>query len=207
MKVVGAIVLATAVSALPQGSWNVDTCPDNILIVARGSIEQGNTGTVIGGPLCAGLKKKYGAKFGCQGVGTADGYPAAVGDNSKPKGTCDECISGTIKMFGKMHTKCPKANLMFMGYSQGGAIMSSAIPQLAPDVKSKVIGGVLFGSTRQTISGLTKDQFASYCGSEDSICNRVAKSGSTGSHLAYSKNGDVEKAVAFLSSKIDAAGK
>jgi len=81
--------------------------------------------------------------------------------------------------------------------------MSSAIPQLSAGTKSKVIGGVLFGSTRATIAGFPNESWASYCAADDKICK--SKSGSTGSHLSYSGNGDVQKAIAFLSKKIDGA--
>jgi Cutinase len=128
-----------------------------------------------------------------------------MGDNGKPKGTCDACITGTVKMFQTLHAKCPKANFMFMGYSQGGALMSSVIPQLPADIKSKVIGGVLFGSTRGTIAGFPKDKWASYCATDDRACNSRGNSGSSGSHLSYTSNGDVPKAIAFLGKKIDAA--
>jgi alpha-beta hydrolase superfamily lysophospholipase len=151
------------------------------------------------------LKKKYGARFACQGVGTSDGYGALMNDNGKPKGTCDACITGTIKMFQKVHTQCPKAKLMFMGYSQGGALMSNVIPQLPANIKSSIIGGVMFGSTRGTVAGYPKEKTAFYCSVDDRACNRRGNSGSSGSHMSYPKNGDVEKAVTFLGKQIDAA--
>jgi hypothetical protein len=104
-----------------------------------------------------------------------------------------------------MHTKCPKAKLMFMGYSQGGALMSNVIPLLPADVKSQIIGGVLFGSTRGTIQGIPKEIWMSYCSTDDRACNSRGNSGSSGSHMSYPSNGDVEKAVAFLSKQIDTA--
>jgi len=229
MKFIAALSLAALVSAIPQGkgapqgkggppgkgakggakggsTYNLgSTCADNVLIIARGSTEPGNVGVIIGAPLCAGLKRKYGAKFACQGIGTQDGYPAAMGDNSKPKGTCDSCVTGSVRVFQKVHAQCPKAKLMFMGYSQGGALMSNVIPALPPDVKKSVIGGVMFGSTRGTIAGFPKENVAFFCSVEDKACNRRGNSGSSGSHMSYPKNGDVDKAIAFLSKKIDSA--
>src|ERR1700761_7808414 len=160
---------------------------------------------MIGSPLCSGLKRKYGAKFACQGVGTNNGYPAAIGDNGKPKGTCEECITGAVKVFQSLHQKCPQAKFLFMGYSQGGAWMASAIPLLPADIKPLVIGGVLFGSTRGTIAGYPKENWASFCSKDDRICNSRGTTGSTGSHLSYSSNGDAEKAIAFLGKRIDAS--
>jgi hypothetical protein len=42
MKLIATILLAAAVSAFPQNTWNVESCVDNILVIARGSTEPGN---------------------------------------------------------------------------------------------------------------------------------------------------------------------
>jgi cutinase len=108
-------------------------------------------------------------------------------------------------MFQTVNQKCPKAKLMFMGYSQGGALMTNVIPQLSPEIKSQIIGGVLFGSTRGTIAGISKDVWTAYCATDDRVCNSRGNTGGTGSHMSYSSNGDVAKAVQFLGKKIEAA--
>jgi len=204
MKLTSAFLLSFAGSALSQSTQSVGDCVDDILVIARGSTEQGNVGSLIGAPLCNGLKKRLGAKFACQGVGTADGYPAGMGDNSKPKGTCEECITGTVNMFNKLSTKCPQAKFMFMGYSQGGALMSNAIPALPDNIRSKVIGGVLFGSTRGTIDKYPKENWISLCAQSDNVCAKRGNTSGTGSHLSYSSNGDVDKAVDFLVKRVEA---
>jgi len=206
MKLTSAFVLSFAGSALSQATQSVGECVEDILVIARGSTEQGNVGSLIGAPLCNGLKRRLGPVFGCQGVGTQDGYPAGMGDNSKPKGTCEECITGTVKMFTNLAAKCPKAKFMFMGYSQGGALMSNAIPALTDDVRKKVIGGVLFGSTRGTIDKYPKENWISLCAQSDNVCAKRGNTSGTGSHLSYSSNGDVDKAVDFLVKRVEANG-
>lgn len=42
MKLLSTLLLATAVSAIPQATQNVNTCAENILVIARGSTEGGN---------------------------------------------------------------------------------------------------------------------------------------------------------------------
>jgi cutinase len=129
-----------------------------------------------------------------------------MGDNSKPKGTCDECITGTVKVFTNLAKKCPSAKFMFMGYSQGGALMSNAIPLLPADVRARTIAGVFFGSTRGSIANFPKDNLLQLCAGSDNVCVKRGSSGSSGSHLSYSSNGDIEKAADFLAKKIASGG-
>jgi len=209
MKLITPLLLALAGSAAAQGSSSVTSCVDYILVVARGSGEPGgNCGMLIGGPLCSAVKRKEGAKFNCQGVGTEDGYPAAMGDNGKPKGTCDGCITGAVNVFNRLAKKCPNAKFLFMGYSQGGALMSNVIPLLPEDVRRRTIGGVLYGSTRGTIANYPKENWLSICAGSDNVCSRRGTTpGSSGSHLSYSSNGDIDRGAKFLAERIAAGGR
>jgi hypothetical protein len=84
--------------------------------------------------------------------------------------------------------------------------MSNAIPLLSQEIRTQIIGGVLFGSTRGNISGIPKEVWTQYCADSDNVCVRRGATGSTGSHLSYTSNGDIDKAVAYLAGKIDKAG-
>jgi cutinase len=157
---------------------------------------------ITGSPLCNGLKRSLGSKVSCQGIGSNDGYPAAMGDNGKAKGTCDACISGAVKVFERLHAKCPNSNFMFSGYSQGGALMSNTIPALSAETKAKVVGGVMFGSTRPYIPGFPKDKYEALCAKGDGVCDRSGGSfGITAGHLSYSSSPELRKAVEFLTKK------
>ncbi|KAF2673828.1 cutinase-like protein [Microthyrium microscopicum] len=207
MKITGVITLAGMAAALPQSSSRGPTsyslgekCPDAVLVVARGSMEPGNVGITVGPMLCSALKTKLADKFDCQGI-NAPGYPAAIGDNFKEKGSCDTCIEAGVKTFTDVHTKCPKAKLTFMGYSQGAALMHNVIPALPADVKSSIVGGVLFGDTKNqqssaTITGWPKDKFRTYCLEDDGVCHGELQL--TGGHFAYTGNGDAQKAIDYL---------
>jgi hypothetical protein len=68
--------------------------------------------------MCEGLRKRYGNKFGCQGV-DPKGYSAAIQDNWKQKGTADASIEAGVKEFSRAHEKCLNARLLFTGYRFG----------------------------------------------------------------------------------------
>jgi len=188
---------------------NGTKCKDIIYIVARGSEEPGNMGISMGPAVCKALKKTYADKVACQGISKQDGYSAGILDNMiRPKGTSEASISATIKTFKLAHEKCPAALLVFSGYSQGAAVMHSAVGALPEDVKKATIAGVLFGSTKNKqenaqIKNYPKEQVASFCVKDDGVC--WGKLDVTGGHLAYLTNGDSGRAAAFLQGKIDQA--
>lgn len=93
---------------------NDASCKDIYFIAARGSTEPGNIGVSVGPALCRGLKAKYGARVGCQGIG--DGYTADIGSNMLPKGTSDKAIKSAVDTFEMASKKCPKSILVAEGY-------------------------------------------------------------------------------------------
>jgi cutinase len=67
------------------------------------------------GPIvCAGLRKEYPDRVGCQGVGGP--YTAGLLDNVSAKGTTAAAIAEAQRMFNLANTKCPKAVIAFGGY-------------------------------------------------------------------------------------------
>jgi cutinase len=94
--------------------------------------------------------------------------------------------------------------------------MMNAVGKLPANIKSKVVGGVLFGYTKNgqtkgTIPGYPPDQVKVFCNPspsnpgkfQDGVCGGALNV--NGGHFAYMGNGDGPKAVAFLKSKIDPA--
>jgi cutinase len=84
--------------------------------------------------------------------------------------------------------------------------MHNVIPSLPPAIRSQIIGGVLFGDTKNKQNGATirdfpKEKLLSICAQDDGVC--WGGLNVTNGHLVYTQNGDVDKAIAFLSSKID----
>src|ERR1700753_3152553 len=187
----------------------------------------------MGPTVCNGLKTAYPAKVACQGVGQP--YSAGLGDNVLPKGTSNAAITEATKMFTTANTKCPSTIIVFGGYryvqtkllsssdilllccanylySQGTAVMMNTVSGLPADIKRKVVGGVLFGYTKNAqqkgmIPNYPKDQVKVFCDETspgrfgDGVCGGTLNVNA--GHMVYMRNGDGAKAVTFLKSKID----
>jgi cutinase len=86
--------------------------------------------------------------------------------------------------------------------------MHNAVSTLPANIKNKVVGGVLFGDTRNKqdrgqVPNYPKNNVMIFCVRDDGVCG--GKLNVTGGHFAYTRNGDGPKAINFLKSKIDAA--
>jgi len=199
-----------AASPRPQGATANELesgkCGEIVFIMARASTEPGNMGMSMGPKVCSGLKSAYPGKVICQGVGSP--YTAGLAENALPGNTSPAAITKAQSLFKMAVDKCPKAIVVFGGYSQGTAVMHNAVKGLTDDIKSHLAGGVLFGDTRNTqdkgqIPNYPKDKVAIYCASSDGVCKGTLSV--TAGHFVYMGNGDGDKAVAFLKSKIAAA--
>jgi cutinase len=89
--------------------------------------------------------------------------------------------------------------------------MHNAVAALPEDIKTKLVGGVLFGDTRnkadgEQIKNYPKNSIMIFCAKEndppDSTCD--GKPPNKG-HFVYTTNGDGPKSIAFLKGKIEAA--
>jgi len=182
-------------------------CGKVTFIFARASSEVPNMGGSMGPIICNGLKKKYGDKSVlCQGVG--NGYTASITDNIGGVGTSRAAIAEATKMFTMAASQCPDAIITFGGYSQGTAVMHATVGKLPANIKDKLVGGVLFGDTRNkqdgsAIPNFPKDKVVVYCTKDDGVCGGLLNV--TNGHFVYTINGDGDKAMVFLRSKIDAA--
>lgn len=137
----------------------------------------------------------------CQGVGTEDGYAAALAPNFQPKNTDDQSIAAATKIINMANTKCPDSTILVGGYSQGSAVMDNAIQGLPADTQSKIKGVVLFGYTRNAqdnaqIPGYPQAQTKIFCAAGDLVCDNTLTI--TAAHLSYAANAD--EASTFLAS-------
>jgi len=217
MKAVVATVMLAALSAanfagLEKRQLSANDlqrgCKEVTFIFARGSTEPGNMGIIIGPAVCTGLKTRLAGRVACQGVG--GGYKAKLADNGNLRGTSASGTQEAVKMFQQAASKCPNTKIVFGGYSQGGAVMHTAVQQLPASIKSKLLGGVLFGDTlnqrnRHAIPGFPANRVKEYCANGDGICERAFR-GITAGHLSYTTNGMANQAVGFLISKINSGG-
>jgi cutinase len=81
-----------------------------------------------------------------QGVGGR--YTASIGDNALPDGTSRAAIAEMTDLFNLANSKCPGAQIVAGGYSQGAALTAATIRDLSSTVRDKIVGVVLFGYTK-----------------------------------------------------------
>ena len=72
-------------------------------------------GATMGPIVCGGLKAAYPGRVACQGVGPK--YTAGLMDNVAPKRTTPQAINEAKGLFQQASTKCPKALIVFGGFS------------------------------------------------------------------------------------------
>jgi len=183
------------------------TCKKVTFIFARASTEIGNMGESMGPSVCSGLKSKFKGEVACQGVGGA--YSAGLADNVSTSGTTAGAIAEATKMFTTANSKCPETKIVAGGYSQGTAVIENAISKLPDNVRSKVLGVVLFGytkngQTKSTIPNYPKDKLLVICRSDDGVCGGALLV--TIGHFGYLADGSGTKATNFLVEKINGGG-
>ncbi|KAL2140130.1 hypothetical protein VTI28DRAFT_4212 [Corynascus sepedonium] len=185
---------------------NSASCPSVIFIFARASGEPGNMGISAGPNVASVLESSYRNDIWVQGVGGP--YRAGLADNALPAGTTQAAINEAKRLFQLANSKCPDAAVVAGGYSQGTAVMSNAISELAgTPTQEQIKGVVLFGYTknlqnRGRIPNYSTDRTKVFCNIGDLVCAGtliVAPS-----HFLYTTE-SLGEAPRFLKSQIDAA--
>ncbi|KAJ0122021.1 cutinase-2 [Diaporthe amygdali] len=220
-SILNVLVGLTAVAAVPSDYASLDTrqggvvsndlkngdCKPVTFIMARGSTETSNMGTVVGPQTCAAIKQNLGAdQVACQGIGTEDGYAAALPPNFQAKNTDDQSINAALKIVNLATTQCPDTTIVMGGYSQGSAVVDNAIQQMPAATQAKVAGVVVWGFTRAEqdnlqIPGYPQAQTKVFCATGDLVCNNTLTI--TAAHLSYGRNAD--ESGAFLAQMAKAA--
>ncbi|KAK4147354.1 carbohydrate esterase [Dichotomopilus funicola] len=153
------------------------SCPEVIFIFARASTEPGNMGISAGPNVSNALTNAYPNNLWVQGVG--EPYSAGLAENFLPAGTSQDAIDEAKRMYTMANTKCPNAKVVTGGYSQGTAVVSNALTQLAGDNKAafdQVVGAVLFGYTKNqqnggVIPGYPPERTKVFCNENDAVCH------------------------------------
>ncbi|CAG9987391.1 unnamed protein product [Clonostachys byssicola] len=190
---------STTRNELESGSSS--SCPDGILIFARGSTEPGNMGDGVG-PLLATNVAKQVPSLWVQGVGGA--YTAGLIENLLPRGTSAAAIAEGVRLFNLANSKCPNSAIVTGGYSQGAALIAAAVSDLSATVREQVKGAVLFGYTKNKqnngqIPNYPADRTAIYCAEGDLVCEGTLTIAPP--HFSYDDEAE-GVAADFLASKI-----
>ncbi|KAG9257588.1 cutinase [Emericellopsis atlantica] len=185
-------------------SGSASSCPDAILIFARGSTEPGNMGLSAGPILASALERQIG-NIWIQGVGGP--YNAGLSPNFLPAGTNRASIDEAKRLFQLAHSKCPNTPVVTGGYSQGTAVVGNALTELTGAVQDQVVGAVLFGYTknlqnRGRIPNYPTDRTKVYCAFTDAVC--CGSLFILPAHFSYNDEAAFE-APRFLTSQINAA--
>ncbi|KAG6368909.1 hypothetical protein INS49_003127 [Diaporthe citri] len=210
--ILNVLVGITAVAAVPSDYASLETrqggvvandlkngdCKPVTFIMARGSTETDNMGTVVGPQTCAAIKDNLGAdQVACQGIGTEDGYAAALAPNFQPQNTDTQSINAALDIVNLAATQCPDSTIVMGGYSQGSAVVDNAIQQMPAATQAKVAGVVVWGFTRAEqdnlqIPGYPVAQTKVFCAQGD----LMAKQAGTGNAAAGAAAGGAAGAAA-----------
>lgn len=180
-------------------------CRPIILIFARETFGPGNMGDKVGPELSDGLKLLFGrSNVAAQGVDYL-GLPAT---NFSPGGAPAAGVGEMQVLLAAATSLCGSSSVVVAGgYSQGAALTHRAIEGLSGSVRRGIAGVVTFGDTRalqdgDCIPGFPPNKTLIICNAGDLVCDGMLWV--LPIHLDYTSR--VPEAVAFLASRIEAAG-
>jgi len=149
------------------------TCSKNILIFAKGTLEPGAFGVLVGPSFTSGLPTGWTT------------YPVRY-DPDIPGDYCLGLPGGMVAkdIINQAAQKCPDSDLYLSGYSQGAMVARNGIAYASPSAKAKVKGVVTFGDpfNGAPIKGY-KGPIAIFCNHGDGVCTGNFEL--AGSHLSY----------------------
>jgi len=160
-------------------------CADLEILVARGTSEPGNLGSVVGDPLVARVIRDLpGVKVrGYPVQYNADLFGAGIG------------VADIRSRLAKENTECPNQKYVIAGYSQGGMVTQMAVSSIPADIASKVVAVVLYGAgDGNVISSTFKQKTLANCAPGDFACIGSGSATNTGKyctvgHISYNLEG------------------
>jgi len=198
-------------TALPQTSMSNElsgACKKVTFIWARASTETNNMGlaTSVGPSICRGLKTMFSNDVACQGV-SSPAYTAGLMDNVSIKGTSSSAIAEATKHYNTASTKCPNTLIVTGGYSQGTAVIFNAVSALPAALKSKIVGIVLYGYTKNAqnksaVPNYPTENVKVFCPKSDGVCNGGLNVNL--GHFSYLADGTIAEGYKFLGAKVKA---
>jgi len=178
-------------------------CAKFEVIVARGTSEPGDFGSMVGDPLVARIKRDM---PGVNVRGYPVQYPADAGGLkfspggtlSLPKpGTSLAALSPTgpndiVYRIGNQTKECPDERFALVGYSQGGGVVYRAATLLKekPELADKVLAVVIYGSSDGSQVALPHKIVLANCARGDIACPEDGKNpGTPLGHVSYNDEG------------------
>lgn len=143
-------------------------CKPITVIFARGTIELGNVGELVGPPFFNDLDDLIGAdNIAVQGVdypATIEGYLAG-GDPGGALTTAD--------LLNQAASNCPDTQIVLSGYSQGAMEVHLGEAMVAAEVAAQIAAVVVFGDPfkGRPFPNVDSSKVMTYCFSEDLICD------------------------------------
>ncbi|MEU4564917.1 cutinase family protein [Actinoplanes sp. NPDC023936] len=204
----GAVVTPQAFAGTLFGgaSTAAAACSDVELVFARGTGEPQGLG-IVGRPLA----RELAAELPDLTVGSFAVVYAAAG-NQRSAGPGATNMSRHI---AEVAAACPDTRFVIGGYSQGASVTDIAIgirgagtrgetipAALAGRVAAVVVFGNPLGLQRRTIAGSSAvfgPKAKEFCNTGDPVCGG---GGNFAAHLAYPRNGSVQRAAEFAAGKV-----
>jgi len=165
-------------------------CAKYEVIVARGTSEPGEFGTIVGDPLIARVIRDIGKDargYPVQYPADASAFtPKAGEDASAALARRDVGPKDVVQRIASQMKDCPNERFALVGYSQGGGVISRAAELLSADQLSKIDAVVTYGA-KGTFPKALQAKRLNNCAPGD-LCGGLP--GDEG-HLSYNNKGTV----------------
>jgi len=184
-----------------RNDLNKGGCPPAVLLFARGTVEPGNMGSIIGPPLEAEIKKRgLDKQIAIQGINYA---------TTKLQGGFMTGVQQMASLAEKTAQRCPKTKIMLGGYSQGGWLTHIAIGKMNAQTQHHIAAVLIWGNPEFFMSGhpaFLKARGKTFCRKQDIVCFGLGTT--PGTHVSYSgyhgAKDDTPTAVDFMVKQLKA---
>jgi cutinase len=209
------VTRAVAVAALAAGGLvavaapaAAATCADIDVVVARGTIEPGTLGFIVGDPVFAALRNRItGKSLSSYRVN----YPASLAAGSASQGNAD-----MVNHVTSQAAACPNQRFILVGYSQGANVVANSIgvssagalvggpivatipSALAPRVAALLLFGNPIRAIGRSITGTYAARTLDLCAAGDPVC----QPGGFDFQAHFSYIGNADQAAAFAAGRV-----
>ncbi|KAL2040195.1 hypothetical protein N7G274_007098 [Stereocaulon virgatum] len=155
-----------------QSNWSDDRnelseCKPVTVIFARGTVELGNVGALVGPPFFNALDQAIGAdNVAVQGVP----YPASI--IGYLEGGDKGGATNAAQLLEQAASQCPDTQIVLSGYSQGAQVAHLGEQQVSPEVAARIAAVVVFGDPfdGRPFPNIDSSKVKTFCFPLDLIC-------------------------------------